>query len=127
MHNLAGKRILLVEDEVLIAEMVVDMLEALGATVIGPATCLETGLSLAGSEDIDAAVLDVNLRGKRIDPIADLLISRGVPVVFATGYGKAAGAAKGHAEAIDKPYTQDRLASALWRVMAAPQAAGSNA
>ena len=127
MHRLTGKRILLVEDEVLIAEMVVDMLEGLGATVIGPATALETGLTLAASEDFDAAVLDVNLRGKRIDPIADVLIARGVPVVFATGYGKAAGTARGDAEAIDKPYTQDRLASALWRAMTAPQAAGSNA
>ena len=127
MNRLTGKRILLVEDEVLIAEMVVDMLEGLGATVIGPATSLETGLSLAGSEDIDAAVLDVNLRGKRIDPIADLLIARGVPVVFATGYGKAAGNAKGRAEAIDKPYTQDRLATALLRAMAVPKTAGTNA
>jgi DNA-binding response OmpR family regulator len=127
LHRLTGKKILLVEDEVLIAEMVVDMLEGLGATVIGPATSLETGLSLAGSEDIDAAVLDVNLRGKRIDPIAEVLIGRGVPVVFATGYGKAAGTARGNAEAIDKPYTQDRLATALWRAMTSPQAAGSNA
>jgi len=127
LHRLTGKRVLLVEDEVLIAEMVVDMLEGLGATVIGPATSLETGLSLAGSEEIDAAVLDVNLRGKRIDPIADLLIARGVPVVFATGYGKAAGTARGRVEAIDKPYTQDRLANALWRAMATPQAAGGNA
>lgn len=127
MHRLAGKRVLLVEDEVLIAAMVVDMLEGLGATVIGPATSLEAGLSLAGSEDIDVAVLDVNLRGKRIDPIAELLMARGVPVVFATGYGKAAGTVRGQAEAIDKPYTQDRLAGALWRAMAAGLAADSNA
>jgi CheY-like chemotaxis protein len=126
LHRLTGKRILLVEDEVLIAEMVVDMLEGLGATVIGPATSLETCLALAAAEDIDAAVLDVNLRGKRIDPIADLLIARGVPVVFATGYGKAAGTARGNSQAIDKPYTQDRLASALGHAMAAPKLAGSN-
>lgn len=122
---LTGKRVLLVEDEVLIAEMAVDMLEGLGATVIGPATTLEAGLSLAGSADIDAAVLDVNLRGKRIDPIADLLVARGVPVVFATGYGMAAGAARGHVQTIDKPYTQDRLATALLRALAVPKAAGT--
>jgi two-component sensor histidine kinase/CheY-like chemotaxis protein len=101
----------LVEDEVLIAEMVVDMLTGLGATVIGPATSLEAGLSLAGSESIDAAVLDINLRGERIDPIADLLDARGIPVLFATGYGMAAGRPARNAPVIDKPYTQERLAT----------------
>ena len=124
MNALAGKRILLVEDEVLIAEMVVDMLVGLGATVIGPATTLEKGLALAGSEEIDAAVLDVNLRGQRIDPIADMLTARGIPVLFATGYGMAAGANRQDAPVIDKPYSQERLASALVRAMAVPKAAG---
>jgi CheY-like chemotaxis protein len=115
---LADKRILLVEDEVLIAEMVVDMLTGLGATVIGPATSLEAGLSLAGSESIDAAVLDINLRGERIDPIADLLDARGIPVLFATGYGMAAGIDRRDAPVIDKPYTQERLATGLARAIA---------
>ena len=118
MKPLADKRILLVEDEVLIAEMVVDMLTGLGATVIGPATSLEAGLSLAGSESIDAAVLDINLRGERIDPIADLLDARGIPVLFATGYGTAAGVDRRDAPVIDKPYTQERLATGLVRAIA---------
>jgi CheY-like chemotaxis protein len=116
---LADKRILLVEDEMLIAEMVVDMLTGLGATVIGPATSLEAGLLLAGSESIDAAVLDINLRGERIDPIADLLDARGIPVLFATGYGMAAGVDRLSAPVIDKPYTQERLAMGLARAIAA--------
>mgnify|MGYP006204732875 CR=1 FL=1 len=119
MKPLADKKILLVEDEVLIAEMVVDMLTALGATVIGPATSLDAGLSLAGSESIDAAVLDINLRGERIDPIAALLAARGIPVLFATGYGTAAGVVRGDAPVIDKPYTQERLAAGLAHAMAA--------
>ena len=118
MKPLADKRILLVEDEVLIAEMVVDMLAALGATVIGPATSLEAGLSLAGSESIDAAVLDINLRGERIDPIADLLHARGIAVLFATGYGIAPGVDRRDAPVIDKPYTQERLAAGLARAIA---------
>lgn len=118
MKPLADKRILLVEDEVLIAEMVVDMLAALGATVVGPATSLEAGLSLAGSESIDAAVLDINLRGERIDPIADLLNARGIPVLFATGYGMAAVVDRHDAPVIDKPYTQERLAAGLARAIA---------
>jgi CheY-like chemotaxis protein len=121
---LADKRILLVEDEVLIAEMVVDMLIDLGATVVGPATTLAKGLALAGSAQIDAAVLDVNLRGERIDPIADILDGRGIPVLFATGYGTAVGTNRQGSPVIDKPYTQERLASALVRAMAVAKAAG---
>jgi CheY-like chemotaxis protein len=117
VRELVGKRILLVEDEPLIATMVVEMLVGLGATVAGPATTLEAGLVLAGAAEIDAAVLDINLRGKRIDPIADVLDARGIPVVFATGYGMAAGADRPDAAVIDKPYTQERLASALVGVM----------
>jgi CheY-like chemotaxis protein len=121
---LAGKRILLVEDEVLIAEMVVDMLAGLGATVVGPATTIEAGLLLAGSETFDAAVLDINVRGERIDPIADLLDAEGIPMVFATGYGMAASAEWRNAPVIDKPYDQERLASALTHVLAMPKAIG---
>jgi CheY-like chemotaxis protein len=121
---LAGKRILLVEDEVLIAAMVTDMLAGLGATVLGPATTIEAGLALAGSESFDAAVLDINVRGERIDPIADLLDARGIPMVFATGYGMAAAAERRNAAVIDKPYTQDRLASALAQALATPKAVG---
>ena len=124
MNALADKRVLLVEDEVLIAEMVVDMLVDLGATVVGPATTLAKGLALAGSAQIDAAVLDVNLRGERIDPIADILDARGIPVLFATGYGMAAGANRRNSPVIDKPYTQERLASALLRAMAVAKASG---
>ena len=115
MTNLRDKRILLVEDEALIAAMVSDMLADLGATVVGPANSLPKALALAQSADFDAAVLDVNLQGERVDAVADLLIGRGIPVLFASGYGAAA--IRGQA-AIDKPYTQDKLAQALSAVMA---------
>jgi CheY-like chemotaxis protein len=126
MSALAGKRILVVEDEVLIAVMVTDMLAGLGVTVIGPATTIEAGLSLAGSESFDAAVLDINVRGERIDPIADLLVARGIPMLFATGYGMGMGAVaeRRNASVIDKPYTQEKLASALAHAMAMPKAVG---
>lgn len=127
MNALAGKRILLVEDEILVAAMVVDMLVGLGATVIGPATTLAKGLSLAETEEFDAAVLDINLRGERIDPVADLLEARGIPMLFATGYGAAAGDHRKDAHVIDKPYTQERLASALLRAMTAPSSAPKSA
>ena len=114
MSAVAGKRILVVEDEALIAAMVEDMLQDLGAVVVGPASTIEKGLALAGSEAIDAALLDVNVRDQRIDPVADILTGRGIPMLFATGYGSGAFAdASGVCAFIDKPYTQERLASEL--------------
>lgn len=113
MEFLSGKRVLVLEDEALIAAMVEDMLTELGAIVVGPAPTVERGMSLATEEDIDAAVLDVNIRSARADPVADILRSRGIPVVFATGYGKSAVDKAGEVTIIEKPYTQEGLASAL--------------
>lgn len=114
MTALRDKRILLVEDEALIAVMVADMLADLGAIVVGPAGTLPKALALAKSEDVDAAVLDMNLRGERVDPVTDVLVARGIPILFATGYGSSAG---GSHPAIDKPYTQDKLVQGLCAVM----------
>jgi CheY-like chemotaxis protein len=126
VNMLAGKTILVVEDEALVAEMLVDMLVGLGAAVIGPATTFAMALEFSESEGIDAAVLDINLRGERVDPIADRLRARGIPVLFATGYGVAAGEHCRDAPVIDKPYTQERLASALMRALAMSKPVGSD-
>ncbi len=70
--------------------MVEDMLVEMGATVVGTASTIARGLLLATTiRELDAAVLDVNVREERIDPVATALIGRGVPIVFATGYGAA--------------------------------------
>jgi CheY-like chemotaxis protein len=116
----AGKRILVVEDEALIAAMVEDMLIELGAVVVGPASTIAKGLALAGSEEIDAALLDVNVRNERIDPIADVLKGRGIPMIFATGYGARAFVDARQATCIDKPFTQERLASELAKILTIP-------
>jgi CheY-like chemotaxis protein len=115
MTALQDKKILLVEDEALIAAMVADMLTDLGATVIGPASSVPKAMALVETETFDAAVLDINLHGEMVHPVADLLIERGIPVLFASGYGAAA--SRGQV-AIDKPYTQDKLAQGLFEVMA---------
>jgi CheY-like chemotaxis protein len=115
--SVAGKRILVVEDEALIAAMVVDMLTELGAAVVGPASTIAKGLALAGTEAIDAALLDVNVREQRIDPVADLLRGRGIPILFATGYGTRAFVDAEGVSCIDKPYTQERLASELAKLL----------
>lgn len=117
MPWLKGKRILVVEDEALIAVMVEDMLTEMGSMVVGPAATIEQALALARAENLDGAVLDVNVRGERIDPVADALAARGVPVLFATGYGEVRLASGAAATVIDKPYTQEKLARGLAAAM----------
>lgn len=86
--SLAGRRILVVEDEVLISMFIENVLADLGAEVIGPVNTLADGLALGGSERLDGAVLDLNLNGEQTYPLADALIARGVPFVFITGYDR---------------------------------------
>jgi CheY-like chemotaxis protein len=93
--------------------MVEDMLAELGAVVVGPAATVERGLQLAEREEIDAAVLDVNVRGEHVGRVADALRARSIPIVFATGYGSGAGTTARGAPLIDKPYTQEKLVGAL--------------
>lgn len=117
MAGLKGKRILVVEDEALIAVMVEDMLAELGSVVVGPAAAIDDALALVQTEAIDAAVLDVNVRGERIDPVAHALFERGIPVLFATGYSEIRLASLQQADVINKPYTQEKLARGLARGM----------
>lgn len=89
MHEpkLRDRRLLIVEDEFLLAEELRAELEDAAAIVLGPAGTLEEALGLIESEPrIDGAILDVNLGGQQAFPAADLLAERGVPFVFTTGY-----------------------------------------
>ena len=113
MNGLAGKRILLVEDEPIVAMMASDMLEDLGATVVGPAMSLAAAVSLAETAELDAAVLDINLNGARSDAAAEVLARRRIPFVFATGYGAAGRSDATGAPVLDKPYTEQALQKAL--------------
>lgn len=88
-HDLAGLRVLVVEDTLLVAEVIVDELTDMGCSVVGPASRLQQGLALATGEQFDGALLDVNLAGERCFPIADALTARGIPFAFLTGYGDA--------------------------------------
>lgn len=80
-------RILVVEDEMTIALMIEDMLTDLGHDVVELAMRLPRALAAARNETFDFAILDVNLDGHRSSPVAEVLIERGIPFVFATGYG----------------------------------------
>ena len=84
--SLAGRRILLVEDQFLIAMEVEGVLRDLGAEVVGPFARLEPALGAVHREELDGAVLDVRLDGDTTEPVAAVLISQGVPVVLTTGH-----------------------------------------
>ena len=84
------RRILVVEDNVLVATLLAEILESVGWQVVGPVAYLATALDAAASEDFDAAVLDVNLRGQTVYPVAEVLDARRVPFVFVTSYSREA-------------------------------------
>jgi CheY-like chemotaxis protein len=125
MTNSAGRpltrcRVLVVEDEFYIADDMANALRKLGAEVIGPVSTQERALDLVSSGDaVDAAVLDVSLRGRGVFPVADVLAERGVPFVFATGYDQSA-IPEGY-EAVprwEKPFDPHDLAKALPQLIA---------
>ncbi|MFI4965576.1 MAG: HWE histidine kinase domain-containing protein [Caulobacterales bacterium] len=111
--NLRGARVLIVEDAVLLALELETGLADAGARVIGPAYELGEAMALL-DQPIDAAVLDANLNGRSVTPVAEALAGRNVPFVFATGYGEAAGAPGGFdAPVIRKPYDVTQVAAAV--------------
>src|SRR5471032_1295768 len=84
----SGRRVFVVEDEMLVAWLLEDMLAEIGCAVVGPAASVDQALAMIDAEAIDVAVLDVNLNGEMSYPIADALDARGIPFVFSTGYHK---------------------------------------
>ncbi len=84
--SLAGYRVLVVEDEYYIAMEVEATLQALGCVTVGPTSKLDEALRLAREEALDAAVLDVSIRGGPVFPVAEQLLARGIPFVLASGY-----------------------------------------
>jgi two-component SAPR family response regulator len=115
---LQGRRILVVEDEFLVAQSLMDILEAEEATVVGPLGWLDEALVFLGRDSaLDGAVLDVNLHGQASYPIADALIERGIRFVFTTGYD--VGALNESYRAYprcEKPLHEQALIAALTRV-----------
>ena len=111
--SLKGARVLIVEDAVLLALELETGLSEAGAEIVGPAYELEEAMALL-DRPIDAAVLDANLNGRSVMPVAEALAARGVPFVFATGYGETGGAPGGFdAPVIRKPYDVTQVAAAV--------------
>jgi DNA-binding NtrC family response regulator len=116
---MARCRVLIVEDEAAISMLIEDMVLDYGTEIVGPAATVEHAMSLIGSEHIDAAILDVNLRGRMVFDLADAIRSGGVPVVFATGYGTHVIPDRfKDAPVLEKPFTSDALREALDHALA---------
>ena len=112
-------RILLVEDEALIALMLEDMVESMGCAVTGLAPRVGLGVTLARSGDFDLAILDVNVAGENIEPVAEALASRGLPFIFATGYGEAGVPLRYRDRlVVAKPFRSEQLELAIQRALA---------
>ena len=120
---LEGLRVLVVEDEFLVATLIEDMLTSAGCVVSGPIPRLAEALDAVHRGTFDAAVLDVNLAGDRIDPVADVLSRRNVPFVFVTGYSTGALTAV-HAgrPRLSKPFKMADLLDKLSSVVVPPSA-----
>ncbi len=116
---LLGRRILILEDEVMVSWMLEDMLAMLGCEVVGPAARVRHALEILQVETIDAAVLDVNLNGEASYPVADALATRGVPFIFSTGYYKQR-LPNGYQKypMLRKPFAQSKLGDALEQLIA---------
>lgn len=124
--TLADCRILVVEDDMLIALLIEEGLQELGCTVIGPVGKLDAALRLASSEALDAAVLDVNIRGGPVYPVAELLGIRGIPFVLSSGYGDWALPAALHGRPrLTKPFTRDDLETRIRLLCGGPGGTGA--
>ena len=116
----APKHVLIVEDEYLVAVDLAEALEKEGFRVIGPAADLASAAELAAHEEIiDAALLDVNLRGEFVWPVADILAQRAVPAILTTGYNASEiPASHAHLPRHQKPVSVPRLIQHLRAVLA---------
>jgi len=113
-RELSNRKVLVVEDEMIIAMLIEDMLDEFGCKLVGPATNVPRALELIGKESIDVAVLDLNLDGKDTYAIADALQRKSVPFIFATGYGSTGLRQEyGNRPVLQKPFQARDLSTAL--------------
>jgi DNA-binding response OmpR family regulator len=114
----SAPRVLVLEDEPLIAIMLVEWLQELGCEVVGPARNVTRALELVGAGGLDAAILDVSIGNEDCAPVADLLQERGVPIAFATGRAPES-VSKRHAGALwlAKPYEFQAVRDVLHRLL----------
>jgi DNA-binding NtrC family response regulator len=118
--SLKGKRILIVEDSPVVGPFTADLLGELGCKVVGPAPNMAVGRALIDSEKIDAALVDVHIRGERVFPLCEALAAKGVPFVLTSGYADWNMPEKWRDRPrLQKPYTLDQIGEALKRLLSA--------
>jgi CheY-like chemotaxis protein len=119
MQKLQGIRVLVVEDEFLLAMDIESAIREAGGEVVGPVVSLEEAVATAKREELNAAVLDLNLRGEMSYPVAEILKSRHVPFLFATGYSQSRLPEPFQCRpCLRKPFTWVALTTALERLVA---------
>ena len=110
----AGLRVLVVEDEALVALQLEDMLTESGCEVVGPASRVHQALELLEGQQVDAAVLDLNIAGELVYPVADALAKHGLPYIFATAYGASSLEAPYQSRLVlQKPFSRRQLLQAM--------------
>ncbi|CAN7152598.1 response regulator [Brevundimonas sp. LjRoot202] len=117
-QTFAGRRVLIVEDESLVAMLLETILEDMGCLAVGPAATVDEGLRMAADETVDAALLDVNVAGRQVFPVAQALKDRGVPFIFSTGYGEGGLPDEWRGQpTLQKPFTEAAVRDALMTAM----------
>jgi CheY-like chemotaxis protein len=116
---LKGMRVFVVEDESLLALLLEDMLAELGCAVVGSASTVSEAIDAVRERTFDVAILDIKLGAEKSFPVAEVLAARGVPFVFATGYGDGQVDDRWRdRQVLQKPFAQDQLAEVLRRAVA---------
>lgn len=118
-QSTVSKRILVVEDELMIRMLLQDMLTDLGHAIAAETGRIDEAVALARKGDFDVAILDVNLNGQPVTPVVEVLVERGLPFVFATGYGQR-GVPEPYRQTptLQKPFQAEALAEAIQTVTA---------
>jgi CheY-like chemotaxis protein len=117
--GLKGVRVLIVEDDSLVAMSVGDMLSDLGCSIVANAGNLVQAFEKVGAGGFDFALLDVNLRGKEVFPVAEALSEQGIPFAFASGYGRAGLPEEYRTSPIvSKPFQMEELSSVVSSALA---------
>jgi two-component sensor histidine kinase/DNA-binding response OmpR family regulator len=114
IRSMAARRVMIVEDEALVALVLADQLTDMGVSVVGPCGSVAAAKAAIAENDVDAAILDVNLGGELVYPVAELLQAKGVPFIFVTGYGQESIDKNfSYAPVLEKPIEQETLAEVL--------------
>ena len=117
-EQLGGRRVLLVEDSPVVGPFTADLLVELGCEVVGPAPNMAEARKVIEAEKVDAALMDVHIRGERVFPLCEMLDQRGVPFLFTSGYADWSMPEKWRDRPrLQKPYTIDAVAAALARLL----------